>query len=106
MRLLVQDIHGVMQLLSSMPAVNVELWSKLSRAAGAKGCWPQAMECATAALGALPKGAKIEEVVSAADVPEIAPPSWFWLSVAEMQHGQVSNTWQAHVAVVHARRYG
>lgn len=86
-----QDIRIAMQLLSSAPAVNLELWSQLSRAAGRQGYWQLAKECAVASLGALPADWKdLQKVVSAADVPEVSAQGWYWLSVAEMQQGQVS----------------
>jgi hypothetical protein len=79
-----------MSLLSSAPAVNLELWSQLARAAGQQGQWQLARECATAALGALPAGQReLQAVAAAADVPEVSPQGWYWLAVAEMQQGQV-----------------
>jgi hypothetical protein len=88
--LCLQDIRAAMSLLSSAPAVNLELWSQLARAAGQQGHWQLARECATAALGALPAGKRdLQAVCAAADVPEVSPQGWYWLAVAEMQHGQV-----------------
>jgi hypothetical protein len=88
-----QDIRTAMSLLSSAPAVNLELWSQLSRAAGLQGQWQLARECATAALGALPAGKRdLQAVSAAADVPEVSPQGWYWLAVAEMQQGQVSQS--------------
>jgi hypothetical protein len=85
-----QDIRTAMSLLSSAPAVNLELWSQLSRAAGLQGHWQLARECATAALGALLAGQRdLQAVAAAADVPEVSPQGWYWLAVAEMQQGQV-----------------
>lgn len=82
-----------MSLLSSAPAVNLELWAQLSRAAGLQGAWQLARECATAALGALPAGKRdLQAVAAAAYVPEVSPQGWYWLAVAEMQQGQVRGT--------------
>lgn len=79
-----------MQLLSAAPAVNLELWSQLSRAAGCQGYWQLAKECAVAALGALPADKRdLGAVKLAGDVPGVSGQGWYWLSVAEMQQGQV-----------------
>eukprot|EP00878_Enallax_costatus_P046694 GHUV01056954.1.p1 GENE.GHUV01056954.1~~GHUV01056954.1.p1 ORF type:complete len:351 (+),score=114.45 GHUV01056954.1:187-1239(+) len=84
-----QDIRTAMQLLTSAPAVNLELWSQLSRAAGRHAYWQLAKECAAAALGALPADKRgLKAVAAAGDVPEVSPEGWYWLSVAEMQQGQ------------------
>lgn len=88
-----QDIRSAMSLLSSAPAVNLELWAQLSRAAAQQGCWQLARECATAALGALPAGKRhLQAVAAAADMPEVSPQGWYWLAVAEMQQGQVGHS--------------
>jgi hypothetical protein len=85
-----QDIRTAMSLLSAMPAVNLQLWAQLSRAAGLHGYWLLARQCASTARGALPAGKRDLTVVTAAsDVPEVGAQGWYWLSVAEMQQGQV-----------------
>lgn len=88
-----QDIRAGMSLLAAMPSVNMQLWAQLARAAGWHGLWLLARECATAALGGLPPDKRdLSAVSTAADVPEVVgAQSWYWLAVAEMQHGQVSN---------------
>ena len=85
-----QDIRGIMSLLKALPAVNLELWAQLAQAAGTKGCWPLARQCAVAALGALPPDASpIEELAAAGQYPGLTKQAWFWYGVAEWQHGQV-----------------
>jgi hypothetical protein len=85
-----QDIRTAMALLSAMPAVNLQLWSQLSRAAGLHGYWLLARECASTARGALPAGKRdLTTVAAASDVPEVGAQGWYWLSVAQMQQGQV-----------------
>lgn len=80
-----------MSLLAAMPSVNLQLWAQLARAAGRHGFWLLARECANAALGALPVTKRqLHTITTAADVPEVTAQSWYWLSVAEMQQGQVS----------------
>lgn len=87
---LLQDIHTAMTLLSAMPAVNLQLWAQLSHAAGLHGYWLLARECAGTARGALPAGKRdLAAVIAASEVPEVGAQGWYWLSVAEMQQGQV-----------------
>jgi len=87
----VQDIRAAMSLLDAMPSVNLQLWAQLARAAGRHGFWLLAMECASAALGALSATKpQLHTITTAADVPEVTAQGWYWLSVAEMQQGQVS----------------
>jgi hypothetical protein len=89
-----QDIRTAMALLSAMPTVNLHLWAQLSRAAGWHGHWLLARECANAALGALPADKKdLLAVTAATEVPDLGAQGWYWLSVAEMQQGQVCCWW-------------
>ncbi len=81
-------------MLAGLPP-NLELWAKLARAAGSKGLWTAAAECAAAALTALPAGTELEKVAAAGQLPGLAPSDWYWLAVAEMQRGQVrGQEWQ------------
>jgi hypothetical protein len=90
MCLVLQDIRTAMALLSAMPSINLELWAQLSRAAGRQHHWQLALQCASAALGALPADKReLTAISSPADVPHVTAQGWFWLSVAEMQRGQV-----------------
>lgn len=85
-----QDIRSAMALLTAMPTVNLQLWAQLSRAAGWHGYWLLARECANAALGALPADKReLAAIAAASEVPDLGAQGWYWLSVAEMQQGQV-----------------
>lgn len=87
---ILQDIRTAIQLLASAPAVNLELWAQLSRAAGRHGYRQLARECAAASLGALPADRRnLKDLEAAHDVPEVSQQGWYWLSVAEMQQGKV-----------------
>jgi hypothetical protein len=89
-----QDIRVAMSLLTAMPTVNLQLWVQLSRAAGWHGHWLLARECANAALGALPADKRdLLAVTAATEVPDLGAQGWYWLSVAEMQQGQVCCWW-------------
>lgn len=81
-----------MSILSSLPLTNIELWAKLARAAAAVSSWPLALECAKAAVGALPEG-QIASLKEPSDAPEISANVWFWLAIAEQVYGQVRRGW-------------
>eukprot|EP00775_Hariotina_reticulata_P008282 gene8282-8469_t len=84
-----QDIRAAMALLSAMPTVNLELWAQLARAAGKQHHWQLAVQCAAAAMGALPADKRdLAAVAAPADVPNVTAQGWYWLSVAELQRGQ------------------
>jgi hypothetical protein len=89
-----------MALLKALPTVNLQLWAQLAQAAGAKGFWPLARNCAEAAAGALPAsaGSVAAAVAAPQQVAGWSRQDWFWLGVAEWQHGLVSGQ-QTHAAV-------
>lgn len=103
-----QSIRTTMGLLHQMPTTNIELWSRLARAAAGKRCWAPARECAAAAQGALPLGLRGEGLArleGAGEVPEVTREGWFWLAVAELVHGQVRGAGTGYLArLVLARR--
>lgn len=45
------DITAAMAILQGLPLINIELWSKLARAAKAANSWGYAFECAQARAG-------------------------------------------------------
>ncbi|KIY97817.1 flagellar associated protein, partial [Monoraphidium neglectum] len=85
-------VRAAMTQVSQLPAADAELWARLSRAAAAQRCWPHARDCAR---GALPPELRAPGALEALGAAAAAPPpphvareTWFWLAVAEMQHGQ------------------
>jgi len=105
-----QAIRASMASLQQLPTSNIELWARLSRAASGKRCWGLARECAEAARQGLPSALRavgaLEQMLEGAGGGKggaaasagggggggsagVAREEWFWVAVAEMQHGQV-----------------
>ncbi len=78
-----QQVATATQLLAAMPSVNIELWSKLGRAAVSQSLWGAALRCAKGALAAVPEGYTPDQA------PGLAAAEWFWLGVAHTVAGQV-----------------
>lgn len=85
------DINAAMTILKGLPSINVELWSKLARAAKSACSFALAFDCAENALKILPNdGAAPEAIRKASDAPYIPAQDWFWLSVSATVMGQMT----------------